>query len=485
MPNGSFALVASSTLLGRVLLSASIFFILSGSGCNSLKGPELTLTSDRETIAAGGYEHATITASVKLRAKPAVGVTVSFETDLGSFSSSGSLSSTTAASDSDGVATVQLFGPLEQGQTEVRASYYDEETGLEATGKLTVVFGPPQAGNLPVDGRFHLDCPYLNLGAMRVPKPNIVMDCQISAQTTSGNNVPTGSLTLFFLAEAGVLEAIDDSWSGERIIRYSVRGGNASPVDVSPMPGEPVRTGSLGEERNPRDGVVTLLAIARGSESWTDLNGNGVRDDNEPYVDIGEPFLDVNDDGVYTEGVDVFFDGNGNGVYDGPNGRYDGDTFIGATTKVIWSGPIAEAPDAARIETEPSDNIIPDSGSLIMRVYLLDRNMNPVAAFGDNDDYLEINEQFGYVSVNPYSMPLSNTTSMEFDSAWRILQFLPNAGRLNDITLYDYSPGSDPPESNSFAVNLTVHATPGPSGDGYWVNQETDIFSQSVTGTVH
>jgi len=282
-----------------------------------------------------------------------------------------------------------------------------------------------------------------------------------------------------------VLEAIDDSWSGERIIRYSVRGGNAMPVDVSPIPGEPVRTGDLGEERNPRDGVVTLLAIARGSESWTDLNGNGIRDENEPYVDIGEPFLDVNDDGVYTEGVDAFFDSNGNGVWDGPNGRYDADTFIGATTKVIWTGPIHEAPDAARIETEPSDNVIPDAGSLIMRVFLLDRNMNPVAAFGDNYDRLEINEQFGYVSINPYSMPLANMTSMEFDSQWRILLFLPNAGKLNDITLYDYSPGSDPPESNPFAVNLTVQATPGPSGDGYWLSQETDIFAQSVTGVVY
>ena len=35
------------------------------------------------------------------------------------------------------------------------------------------------------------------------------------------------------------------------------------------------------------EGRPTLLAIARGSEAWTDLNSNGVRDDSEPFTDTG------------------------------------------------------------------------------------------------------------------------------------------------------------------------------------------------------
>jgi len=67
-----------------------------------------------------------------------------------------------------------------------------------------------------------------------------------------------------------------------------------------------------------------------------DTNGNGVfdperesvyePDDPEPYLDgdrsVGEPFEDVNRNGVYDEAVDIFSfadDLNGNGSYDGPN----------------------------------------------------------------------------------------------------------------------------------------------------------------------
>jgi hypothetical protein len=99
-----------------------------------------------------------------------------------------------------------------------------------------------------------------------------------------------------------------------------------------------------------------------------DTNGNGTFDydrrdvvdshDPEPYIDgdqsLGEPFTDVNNDGVYTEGIDIFImsedpdlnqdldrssdytapydpwqpgipfiDMNGNGIYDEPNYSYD------------------------------------------------------------------------------------------------------------------------------------------------------------------
>lgn len=471
---------------GLAPLALLALALVLGPACDSLKGPELRLTTDKTTIAAGGYEYATITATVTNEGKPAVGVSVEFETDYGSFSDSLEMTSSSIATDANGVATIQLWSPADQGQTEVRASYYDDVSGLEGTDKVTITFGPPQAGNLPVDGRFHLDCPYLNLGALRTPKPDIVMNCEINAQTTSGDTIPVNSMNLFFLAEAGVLEAVDDPWAGERIIRYSVRGGNAEPVDVDPIPGEPVRTGSLGEERNPRDGVVTLLAIAQGSESWTDLNGNGVRDENEPYVDLAEPFLDVDDDGVYTQGIDLFFDSNGDGEWTEANGQYDADTFISTSTKVIWSGPLEEAPEAARVETEPASTDIPNGGSLILQIYLLDKNMNPVAAFADAGDFVELDEPYGYVTLSPdYYVYLGNMTSMEFDAQWRILQFLPDAGRLDNVTVADYDPVNPNDPVATWSIVFSATTTAGPQADGYWLTQETDVFNQSVGGTVY
>ncbi|MBD3234592.1 MAG: TonB-dependent receptor [candidate division Zixibacteria bacterium] len=72
------------------------------------------------------------------------------------------------------------------------------------------------------------------------------------------------------------------------------------------------------------------------AENFTDTNDNGVfdpdrasivePDDPEPFIDgdiiIGEPYIDINRNHIYDEGVDIFTaadDLNGNGKYDGPN----------------------------------------------------------------------------------------------------------------------------------------------------------------------
>lgn len=469
---------------------ALVWMIGAGAGCDSLKGPHVTLTTDKTTIAAGGYESATIRAEVKVGGEPASGVEVYFETEQGSFSDSMEQLDAYIATDSEGIATIQLWSPAAQGQTQVQATYYDDETGEEAIDQITITFGPPQAGNLPVDGRFHLDCPYLNLGALRQPKPAIQMQCDVSAQTTNGDNVPTDALNLFFLAEAGVLEAVEDSWSGELVIRYSVQGGSPQPVEVDPIPGEPSRTGSLGGTRNPRDGVVTLLAIAQGSEAWTDLNGNGVRDENEPFTDAAEPYLDVDDNGQYDEGVDEFFDSNSDGEWTDANGQYDPDTFIGATTKVIWSGPLLEdsaaGNEAARLEHDPQNTTIPNGGSLTLSIYLLDKNLNPIAAFSDNYDYLSLDETSGYVTFSPdYEVQLQNEIGLTFDVDGAILEFLPDAG-LTTLTVTDYDPqyqNEEPPPQYSISVSYWV--TPGPEGDGYWLTQQQGWFTEQISGQVY
>ena len=113
-----------------------------------------------------------------------------------------------------------------------------------------------------------------------------------------------------------------------------------------------------------------------------DKNGNGKLDQNrfsrinnrtaEPYVDgdssLGEPFTDVNRNGVYDPGIDIFImsadpkinqdlnhdgayngpsdrweagipfiDRNGNGIYDPPNARYDlGEPFTDVNGNGVW-----------------------------------------------------------------------------------------------------------------------------------------------------
>jgi hypothetical protein len=130
--------------------------------------------------------------------------------------------------------------------------------------------------------------------------------------------------------------------------------GGGLPVKVAPVAGEPVSVvvplDSCGRTFSPRNGIVTVVAIADGEEAFTDLNGNGVYDgpgstnlpaayqaSGEPFIDLGEPYVDVNDNGRYDLG-EPFLDVNNNGVWDGPNGKWDANTKIWTETVVVYTG---------------------------------------------------------------------------------------------------------------------------------------------------
>lgn len=169
----------------------------------------------------------------------------------------------------------------------------------------------------------------------------------------------------------------------------------------------------VGNDIHPRNGWVTVLATVQGEESFLDENADGLftrsysttacpngytcECDNgapnsyagcitsqlngpgllicsnastcaaaggsipvtskrsEGFLDIGEPFIDVNDDGCHNDGVndncggtitpntdpfELYIDANNNGVYDPPNGKWDGPSCQTAgcqTTKMIWT----------------------------------------------------------------------------------------------------------------------------------------------------
>jgi hypothetical protein len=147
-----------------------------------------------------------------------------------------------------------------------------------------------------------------------------------------------------------------DLGSAVEIFRTHIDG---LPMDVAPLSGEPsVSHGDDGcgpRTHNPRDGVVTIIAIADGEESFVDVNGNGVYDGpgsaalagtayqakGEPFADLGEPFVDANDNGQWDPG-EWFYDVNGNGKYDGPNGKWDSQAKIWTQTVVVYTGAADE-----------------------------------------------------------------------------------------------------------------------------------------------
>jgi hypothetical protein len=108
------------------------------------------------------------------------------------------------------------------------------------------------------------------------------------------------------------------------------------PCDMNPK--APTRV------HNPRDGVVTVIAIADGEQGFVDLNGNGVYDDGEPFIDQGEPFIDANDNGKWDPG-EWYLDLNGNNQYDPPISpsatpppSWKANTKIWTQTIVVFTG---------------------------------------------------------------------------------------------------------------------------------------------------
>ena len=167
------------------------------------------------------------------------------------------------------------------------------------------------------------------------------------------NNVLGMPVLVTFLSEAGepgppVFTAAYDPAAGGDQTADLGWAANTVAVTGRPMPADVAAIGSeptfvdpsdpCGHTtHNPRDGLVTIIAMAQGEEGFVDQNGNGVWDAGEPFIDMGEPFVDVNDDGIYQLG-EPFFDVNNNGVYDGPNGQWDGNTVIWTQARVLYTG---------------------------------------------------------------------------------------------------------------------------------------------------
>ena len=334
---------------------------------------------------------------------------------------------------------------------------------LQATSpSIAIVGGRPSYRGLT------FVCSARNIGALygRVGSSiaaSINTDCKVSLADRFTNKVGFETQVLFKI-EAGTIDATARTKSGTGpdvgTATTSMRTQNPPPQDVTPfsVPNvnncktsacnvppsggywfaynctkffpkvprlyvEPWYSDRFGRTRNPRDGLVSVLAYTNGEEEFTDKNENGQYDKGEPFVDLGEPFLDTNDDGIW-QSSEKFVDipctkdqvakkkngctkvGVGNGVRDGPNGVWDHNTIIWKSTWIIWSNKyrnytlkdsIKGAVDLRACKTIPFPTTVSDlvknkydpvkftepfvispKQSFGYRVLLTDENLNPL-----------------------------------------------------------------------------------------------------------
>lgn len=251
-------------------------------------------------------------------------------------------------------------------------------------------------GAVPTNKGFTFQCNRVNIPAFASPTPPAAYTttCNIKLVDRFNNAVGTGT-SVNFKTEAGGLP------NNVATQAYQTTGTNANegtasatfttvgdfpPVDVSPLAAavgqypkdraaEPsVLDGQL--TRNPRDGLVSLLAYVQGEEWFSDDNNNGTRDSGEQFVDQGEPFVDSNDNGVRDNG-ETYIDVNGNNAWDGPNGVWNNDTTVWAETRILYT----DVPLLANSSIVPSNfGTIAAGSSQDFFAYFLDPNLNYISA---------------------------------------------------------------------------------------------------------
>ncbi len=111
---------------------------------------------------------------------------------------------------------------------------------------------------------------------------------------------------------------------------------------------DPIRKTVSGMQitNNPRDNLVSMIAVTSGEEGFTDTNNNGKYDPGTDLFDVDfddltEPFVDANDNGTF-DADERYIDTNGDGMWTGKNGQWDQNTLIWTQERLLWTGAPAK-----------------------------------------------------------------------------------------------------------------------------------------------
>jgi hypothetical protein len=278
------ALMASRTLTVAPAEAGSIKFVTSSPDIIALRG-------------IGGEEVARVTFEVKDRfGSPARDIDVSFT--LNHASGDAELLEGAATSDGQGLVHAWVTSGTVVAPLVVTATILDSGISTQSS-ELKVSSGTPDQDSFSISvGTFNSES-WLVDG----------VEVEITARLADhfNNRVPDGTVVTFW-AEGG---SIDDA--NHRCVTVN---GACTVKWISQNP-------------RPANGRVTILAYAVGDETFYDTNANGRFDAGESFMDLGKPFR--NDDETFDafgnhtwSPSNPFVDTNESGLYEGPNGKYDG-----------------------------------------------------------------------------------------------------------------------------------------------------------------
>lgn len=292
----------------------------------------------------------------------------------------------TAATVANGTASIRLNAGTVSGPVTITATV-STPTGSVSSTSSTISIG----GGVASASHFNIASSRLNLQGRVTSGVQATISAYI-ADRFGNFNVLQGT-TVSFYTEAGGIDTsnITDATGLTTVV---FRTQAPMPNDIAISPAEITMINNLNSAYgttfpttgsvHPSDGHLTVLATVAGEETFIDANGNGLYDVGEARTDIGEPFIDADDNGTF-DSSEFYVDTNGNGTYDGPNGVWDGPSCPEAgciTQKTIWTsmnlaftGNITNC-YLALTPTPGSTYTISASGSQQFRFMLGDTDLN-------------------------------------------------------------------------------------------------------------
>ncbi|HZR10443.1 MAG TPA: hypothetical protein VFA79_17780 [Myxococcales bacterium] len=231
-------------------------------------------------------------------------------------------------------------------------------SAITATVASTTITGShPIAvrGAKPSASGFYFRCNRINLPVYTTTLEYETTSCVVRLADRYGNRVGIAT-PVSFAAEAGAISASavtkpfdfanpTDPDEGSVTVTFSSDMGTGfSPAETTPFAADPTQFPKprLAEPfrggANPRDQLVTIIAMVRGEEAFVDSNLNGQYDPGELFVDQGDPFVDSNDDNLYDPATEPRFCGGADcATYHGPNGVWDSDRTLWVPTWEVFT----------------------------------------------------------------------------------------------------------------------------------------------------
>ena len=224
-------------------------------------------------------------------------------------------------------------------------------------------------------------------------------------------NVVTVQVAVKFFSEAGNFES-----PSTQTPPFSVTAGTGQtfgaasntldtngslPEDVDPLPangsipGEPFYVdqcaGLPGHTYNPRDGLVTVIAVFEGEEAFI-ADSTKVYEPGNEFTDLPQPFVDSNDNSVWDPG-EACVGQSVAGECGGPNGVWDANTNVFIVSHVLYTGHANESTAVCNNcvvsplqgttisfwPQRPNVAAIPESGAVTGTINYADINLNPPA----------------------------------------------------------------------------------------------------------